>query len=73
MKCRQCVFFKKVVDLSNVASATGVCYRYPPKPFPIPQQGGQIGILPARPTIDGDDFCGEFKVAPESMKIAPKK
>lgn len=73
MKCSQCVFFKKVVDLSNVASTTGMCYRYPPKPFPIPQQGGGIGVIAARPSTDANEFCGEFKVAPESMKATAKK
>lgn len=57
--CRQCKYFRKAVDLNNVASTTGICLRYPPKPFPVPQQG-QIAMLSARPNVESGDFCGEF-------------
>lgn len=57
--CKKCKYFRKAVDLNNVASSTGICLRYPPKPFPVPQQG-QIAMLSARPNVESDDFCGEF-------------
>lgn len=62
--CRQCSFFKKTVDLANVANSQGICMRYPPKPFVVPSQGArgevQLAIVPARPTVETTDFCGEF-------------
>lgn len=65
-KCENCVFFKKVRDLSNVASTMGACRRYPPKPFILPSQG-QIATISAAPQVDEKDFCGEYRA-----KIAVK-
>lgn len=59
MKCAECIFFLKQVDLSNVANTQGICRRYPPKAIPVPAQGG-IGVMSVRPNVEAKDFCGEF-------------
>ena len=56
----------------------GVCYRYPPVPYPVPvpaggqvqipgqQQASGMGIIQARPPVGVDELaCGEFEPIPE--------
>lgn len=73
--CRQCKYFKKTTDLNNVANSQGTCLRYPPKPFVIPQQTARgeinLAIVPARPTVETTDFCGEFDLRNPPEKYKP--
>ncbi len=51
-KCKNCMFYKKTIY------SKGECFRYPPQLVLDPETGS---ANPARPMMEEDDFCGEFK------------
>ena len=58
--CKTCEFFSRIIDKNDITKNQGPCKRNPPVPYPVPQPGGQLGIMNITPMVNGDDFCGEW-------------
>ena len=56
-RCSACLFWKRILDPTNVQKVEGQCRRYPPTFVSAPGQG----ILMVRPNLDQNDVCGEFR------------
>lgn len=59
MRCSECHYFKKVIDLNNVKNEAGACYLNPPIPQLLPTAQG-IATASARPQVNASDFCSHF-------------
>jgi hypothetical protein len=59
MNCRDCRYY----ELQDMRQ--GICKRYPPSVFPVPQAGKvvgtmQVGLQSFFPPVMGDGVCGEW-------------
>lgn len=62
-RCKTCVFWNEVSVLRGGQKGTGECRRFPPTPYPMPNQGG-VMIMNVYPnTNENEKACGEYKEA----------
>lgn len=60
-RCENCKFWKETAD----DGSTGECQRYPPQL--VTNSVGTV-IDAAWPTVDADDWCGEWKPGQEETE-----
>lgn len=67
LQCRTCIHFAR--DNNDLTSQTGRCRRFPPSPFPMMNQQGQMQIISEYPPVVKDWNCGEHdsKSEPPSL------
>lgn len=61
-RCGGCLFF---VRPDGEIGQPGTCFRFPPRPFPVPGgmsvSGPQIMNMSMRPIVQQTDWCGEWQ------------
>lgn len=64
-ECRNCRYFQSVTDPNNIGRPLTRCVRYPPQgqAMSTPQGDAVVSVV-IWPTVQPDDYCGEFAPLP---------